>query len=487
MRDSRRGRCDIIRPVSDVDRHSDDPSAGRRSAPGATSARPVFPARHDLDVVVRVPGSKSVTNRALLLAALADGDSVLRGALAADDTLAFAAGLTELGFDVHTDGGGEGPGSGRRGAAEAGTGDAAPTWRVRGAGGRIPAAEAEVYCAEAGTAARFLLAACAAGDGVYGFDAAPQLRRRPLAPLLDVLRRQGAESVPAGATHLPLTLRARGLGGGSLHLPGETSSQFVSALLMAAPLARRPLELTVDGLVSRPYVDMTLAMMAQFGVEAEATRPGDGRDDAAVFRVAPGAYRGRAYQIEPDASTASYFFAAAGLTGGRVRVPGLHRSGGLQGDMRFLDILEAMGCSVTDEPKGVTVQGPLALAGIEVDMSDISDTFMTLAALAPYAASPVTITGIANVRVKESDRIAAVESNLRALGVRTESGPDRLRVFPGTPAGARIDPHGDHRIAMSFAVLGLRAPGVVIDDPGCVSKTCPSFFELWAALEQGTA
>ena len=461
MRDSRRGRCDIIRPVSDVDRHSDDPSAGRRSAPGATSARPVFPARHDLDVVVRVPGSKSVTNRALLLAALADGDSVLQGALAADDTLAFAAGLTELGFEVHTDGGGEGPGSGRRGAAEAGTGDAAPTWRVRGAGG--------------------------AGGGVYGFDAAPQLRRRPLAPLLDVLRRQGAESVPAGATHLPLTLRARGLSGGRLRLPGETSSQFVSALLMAAPLARRPLELTVDGLVSRPYVDMTLAMMAQFGVEAEATRPGDGRDDAAVFRVAPGAYRGRAYQIEPDASTASYFFAAAGLTGGRVRVPGLHRSGGLQGDMRFLDILEAMGCSVTDEPKGVAVQGPIALSGIEVDMSDISDTFMTLAALAPYAASPVTITGIANVRVKESDRIAAVESNLRALGVRTESGPDRLRVFPGAPAGATIDPHGDHRIAMSFAVLGLRAPGVVIDDPRCVSKTCPSFFELWAALEQGTA
>jgi len=447
--------------------------------------------------VVRVPGSKSVTNRALLLAALADGDSVLGGALAADDTLAFAAGLTELGFDVRTgdDGEAEGAGGGRSGAFAGArkrasgvrAAEASPTWRVRGAGGRIPAAEAEVYCAEAGTAARFLLAACAAGDGVYGFDAAPQLRRRPLAPLLDALRRQGAETVPAGAARLPLTLRAGGLSGGRLEMPGETSSQFVSALLMAAPLARRPLELTVDGLVSRPYVDMTLAMMAQFGVEAKATRPVGGRAAAAVFRVAPGAYRGRAYDIEPDASTASYFFAAAALTGGRVRVPGLRRAGGLQGDVRFLDILEAMGCSVADEPQGVTVQGPLALAGIEVDMSDISDTFMTLATLAPYAASPVTITGIANVRVKESDRIAAVEGNLRALGVRTESGPDRLRVFPGTPAGATIDPHGDHRIAMSFAVLGLRTPGVVIDDPGCVSKTCPSFFELWAALEQGTA
>jgi 3-phosphoshikimate 1-carboxyvinyltransferase len=230
---------------------------------------------------------------------------------------------------------------------------------------------------------------------------------------------------------------------------------------------------------------MTLAMMSQFGIEAEAGRPNGGGD--AVFRVAPGAYAGRRYAIEPDASTASYFFAAAAVTGGRVAVPGLHRAGGLQGDVRFLDVLEAMGCTVTEDAAGVAVQGPLTLAGIDVDMSDISDTFMTLAALAPFAASPVTITGIANVRVKESDRIAAMEDNLRALGVHTESGPDRLRVFPGAPAGATVDPHGDHRIAMSFSVLGLRTAGVVIDDPGCVSKTCPSFFELWRGLEQGTA
>ncbi len=394
-----------------------------------------------------MPGSKSVTNRALLLAALADGDSSLEGALAADDTLAFAAGLTELGFAVRTDGGGEaeGTGGGRAGAS-AGVEEASPTWRVRG-GGRIPAAEAEVYCAEAGTAARFLLAAGAAGDGVYGFDAAPQLRRRPLAPLLDALRRQGAETVPAGATHLPLTLRARGLSGGRLRLPGETSSQFVSALLMAAPLARR-----ATGAHRRRARQPALR-----GHDAGDDGPvrGGGRGEArerrprdAVFRVTPGAYRGRAYEIEPDASTASYFFAAAALTGGRVRVPGLHRAGGLQGDVRFLDVLEAMGCSIADAPEGVAVRGPVALAGIEVDMSDISDTFMTLAALAPFATSPVTITGIANVRVKESDRISAVEANLRALGVRTESGPDRLRVFPGRPGRrhdrpARRPPHRD--------------------------------------------
>ena len=209
-----------------------------------------------------------------------------------------------------------------------------------------------------------------------------------------------------------------------------------------------------------------------------------------------GAYRARDYDIEPDASTASYFFAAAAVTGGRVCVAGLRRRDALQGDVRFLDVLEAMGCEIGDGADGVTAggsgarscaSGPAVLRGLTVDMSDISDTFMTLAAVAPFAAAPVTVTGIANVRVKESDRIAAVEENLRRLGVRTESGPDYLRVFPGAPHGGRVDPHGDHRIAMAFAVLGLRTPGVVIDDPGCVRKTCPEFFDLWAQLEQGTA
>ena len=236
---------------------------------------------------------------------------------------------------------------------------------------------------------------------------------------------------------------------------------------------------------------MTLAMMAQFGVEAE-------RDGYTSFRLRPATYQARDYDVEPDASTASYFFAAAALTGGRVTVPGLRRRGGLQGDVRFLDVLEAMGCRVSDGDDGLTVEGPRVggagthagspeapapLAGLTVDMADISDTFMTLAAIAPFASSPVTITGIANVRLKESDRIAAMEDGLRRVGVRTESGPDHLRVLPGAPPARRIDPHGDHRIAMSFSVLGLRTPGIVIEDPDCVRKTCPSFFDLWRLLE----
>jgi 3-phosphoshikimate 1-carboxyvinyltransferase len=443
----------------------DRPSTLQTPAAG----REIRPAREDLDVTVRVPGSKSITNRALLLAALADGTSTLHGALDADDTTAFAGGVRALGVPV-----------------DLVTPDA---WRVRGCGGPFPVDRADVRCADAGTAARFLLAACAAGEGEYRFDASPQLRRRPLAQLLYVLRAQGARTDPPGAEHLPFTLLAGGLRGGGIHLPGDTSSQFVSALLMAAPLARAPLEIAVEGLVSRPYVDMTLRMMADFGVGAE-------RDGHSGFAVPRGAYRARDHHIEPDASTASYFFAAAAVTGGRVCVASLRRHDSLQGDVRFLDVLEAMGCEIGDGAEGVTAggsgarscaAGPAVLRGLTVDMSDISDTFMTLAAIAPFADSPVTVTGIANVRVKESDRIAAMEENLRRLGVRTESGPDHLRVFPGAPHGGRVDSHGDHRIAMAFAVLGLRTPGVVIDDPGCVRKTCPQFFDLWTQLEQGNA
>ena len=436
------GAWDIIRAMSDA----------------RSDSRAIRPVRTDLDVVVRPPGSKSVTNRALLLAGLAAGESVLRGALEAGDTDAFAAGLRSLGVAVE-----------RRG----------DDLLVAGAGGSFPAADADVFCAEAGTVARFLLAAAAAGDGVYRFDAAPQLRRRPLGLLLDALRAQGARTEPDDAAGLPLTLTASGLAGGAVRLPGDTSSQFVSALLMAAPLGRAPLDLRVDGLVSRPYVTMTLRMMERFGAGPELVA-GD------RFVVAPGSYAGREYPVEPDASTASYFFAAAAVAG-RVQVLGLHREHALQGDVAFLDVLECMGCTVDDETEGVRVTGPAALAGLTVDMTDIPDAFMTLAAIAPLATSPVTVTGIGNVRLKESDRIAAMEENLRRTGVKTESGPDWLRVFPGTPRAASIDPHDDHRIAMAFSVLGLRVPGIVIEDPGCVAKTCPTFFDLWAGLEQGIA
>lgn len=415
------------------------------------------PAARPVDTALSIPGSKSVTNRALLLAALASGTSTLSGLQISDDAEVFLRGLQALGFELAFD-----PIAGR--------------CRVNGGAGRVPAREATVWCGQAGTAARFLLAAAAAGHGRYAFDGDPQLRARPIGPLIEALATLGARAEPAGADRLPLTLHASGLSGGRVVIPGNQSSQYHSAVLMAAPLARSRVEIVTSDLVSRPYIDLTCTMMEEFGVRVER----QGYERLAVD--APASYEGRDYVVEADASTASYFFAAAAATGGRLTVENISRSTSRQGDIRFLDVLERMGCRVHDDGDGTTVVGTEALRGIETDMKDISDTFMTLACLAPFADGPVTITGIGNTRLKESDRIAAVQQGLESLGIRTDSGADFIRVYPGVPRGARISSHGDHRIAMAFSIVGLRTPGVVIEQANSVSKTCPVFFDLWDQL-----
>jgi 3-phosphoshikimate 1-carboxyvinyltransferase len=292
-------------------------------------------------------------------------------------------------------------------------------------------------------------------------------------PLTEALAALGASTEPAGASRLPMTVTGSGLAGGQVTIPGNQSSQYHSAVLMAAPLARARVEVLTSELVSRPYVDLTCTMMEEFGVRVER----DGYTRLAVN--APAMYRARDYVVEADASTASYFFAAAAVTGGRVTVTNISKATSRQGDIRFLDVLEQMGCRVLDEGNGATVVGTGTLRGIELDMKDISDTFMTLACLAPFADGPVTISGIGHTRVQESDRISAVQKGLENLGIRAESGPDFIRVYPGEPRGARISAHGDHRIAMAFSVIGLRTPGVVIEQADAVSKTCPGFFSLW--------
>lgn len=394
----------------------------------------------------RVPGSKSITNRALLLAAAAHGTTRLDAPLVSDDTVAFAEALTALGVDVRT-------GDGH--------------WTVTGAGGG-PRSGGRVWCADAGTAARFLPPWAATGRGEYVFEGSGQLGARPLRPLVDAVAALGADVRPGPGGGLPLTLRASGLAGGTVALDSRTSSQYLTGLLMAAPLARAPLTVHAHGLVSGPYVAMTRALMARFGVTVVTPEPG-------VLRIEPGRYTATGLRVEPDASTASYFFAAAAVTGTTVRVPGLGR-GSLQGDVRFLDVLRRTGARIrlTDDAAEVTGTGRLR-GGFSVDMGEISDTFMTLAAVAPLADGPITVTGIAHARLKESDRIAAVAGNLRALGVRTEEGPDRLTVLPGPVRPARVACHRDHRIAMAFSVLGLRVPGITLDDPECVAKTFPGF------------
>jgi 3-phosphoshikimate 1-carboxyvinyltransferase len=404
---------------------------------------------------VEVPGSKSINNRALLLAALARGESRVSNVLLSDDTMVFVEALKALGFQLDFD-------LDQR------------VCRIAGGGGALPASSGAIWCGSAGTAARFLLAAvAAAGRGEYRFDATAQMRARPIGPLIKGLVAQGATVRTSPGGSFPITLKTDGLVGGHLHLTdGDQSSQYLSAMLMAAPLAHQPVEIETALSVSRPYADMTVRMMSDFGVEVDRT-------DYSRFVVpAPVQYRGRDYVIEADASTASYFFAAAALSGGTVRVAAVSRRDSLQGDVRFLDILEAMGCVVVESADGVAVTGPRELRGVTVDMSDISDTVMTLAAIAPFASTPTTIENIGHIRLKESDRIAAVATNLERIGIRAEVGDSFLRIYPGQPRGATIDSYGDHRIAMSFSVVGLVVPEIGISDPESVTKTCPEFYDI---------
>lgn len=412
---------------------------------------------------VRPPGSKSITNRALVCAALAEGPSTLAGALDSEDTQVMIAALRKLGIGVEHD-------------------LAAATLSVAGCGGKLPSREAELYVANSGTTVRFLTAMLALAPGTFRLDGTPRMRERPIRDLLDALSQLGADAVSELQTGCPpVVVRGNGLSGGRATVAGDISSQFLSGILMASPYAKSPVELVVVGeLVSKPYVDMTLAVMAAFGVEFETE--GYRRFAVPVDRT----YRGRHYEIEPDASAASYFFAAAAVTGGKLSVEGLSRES-LQGDVAFCECLERMGCRVGYEPRAITVSGPPAgsLRGIDVDMNAISDTVQTLGAVALFAQGPTNITGVAHIRHKETDRLAALATELRKLGADVDEHDDGLRIVPAALRPAIIDTYDDHRMAMSLAIAGLMQPGVVIRDPGCTAKTYPDFFGDLARLTSG--
>jgi 3-phosphoshikimate 1-carboxyvinyltransferase len=401
---------------------------------------------------IRPPGSKSITNRALVCAALAEGTSVLRGALDSEDTRVMIFSLGRLGIDVtaardHTE------------------------LAVRGCGGRIPVPAADLDLANSGTSIRFLTALVTLGRGEYRLDGVPRMRQRPIEDLLDSLRALGADvRSEYGNGCPPVVVRADGLPGGTAKIRGSVSSQYLSALLMAAPYAENNVCLEVEGdLVSQPYVRMTLAVMSAFGIAVN-----EGGLDR--FEIAAGQrYRGRSFEIEPDASAASYFWAAAAVTGGRVTVEGLAQNA-LQGDVRFCQCLARMGCQVDYGDDHITVTGG-SLRGITVDMNDISDTVQTLAAVALFADGPTTVSGVGHIRYKETDRIGDLARELRKLGASVEEQTDGLTIVPGPLHGAEIETYNDHRMAMSLALVGLRTPGVVILNPGCTEKTYPRFFE----------
>jgi 3-phosphoshikimate 1-carboxyvinyltransferase len=411
---------------------------------------------------IRPPGSKSITNRALICAALADGRSLLRGALDSEDTRVMLDSLQRLGITV---------------SANLGRDEIA----VAGCSGRIPASDAQLFLANSGTSIRFLTAMTTLGHGTYRLDGVARMQQRPIADLLDALNQLGADARSQhGNGCPPVVVRGDGLAGGSATVRGDISSQFLSGLLLAAPYARRGVQLIVDGpLVSQPYVRMTLAVMTAFGAAADAT-------DLSRFHIPPDhPYRARDYAIEPDASAASYFWAAAAITGGRVTVEGLHR-GALQGDVDFCDCLARMGCRVEETPAGLCVTGG-TLHGIETDMNAISDTVQTLAAVALYADGPTTITGVGHIRHKETDRIGDLARELRKLGGEVQELPDGLRIIPGPLRPARIETYHDHRMAMSLALVGLRTAGVTILDPGCTGKTYPHYFQDLEKLCTGVA
>jgi len=418
-----------------------------------TAIEPTGPLR----ATVRPPGSKSITNRALICAALAEGQSPLTGALDCEDTRVMIDSLGRLGIHVAHE------------PVEA-------PLRVSGCGGRLPRDRADLYVANSGTTVRFLTALLTLGRGVFRLDGVPRMRERPIGDLLEALRRLGADARSEFATGCPpVVIHADGLPGGRAEVAGEVSSQFLSALLMAAPYAQSDVELAVRGrLVSRPYVEMTLAVMKSFGVEVDAGRP-----DRFVVS-APQSYRAARYAVEPDASAASYFLAAAAITQGEITVEGLSRNS-LQGDVAFCDCLVRMGCDVRFGADSITVVGR-PLRGIDVDMNAISDTVQTLAAVALTADGPTTIRNVAHIRHKETDRIAALAVELRKLGAKVVERDDGLTIAPGALHGAEIDTYDDHRMAMSMALVGLAVPGVVIRDPGCTAKTYPGFFRDLKAL-----
>jgi 3-phosphoshikimate 1-carboxyvinyltransferase len=405
----------------------------------------VEPLSRPPDAVVRPPGSKSITNRALVCAALADGVSVLRGALFAADTLAMMGAVAGLGAAVDRD-------------------EAVAVVSVRGAGAAAGRSPARVDAAQSGTTSRFILPALALGAAEHVVDGDAQLRARPFGPLVDALAQLGvAVRALERDGHLPLAVRGPARGG-PVALPGSISSQFLSGLLMAGPLMARGLEVSLTSpLVSAPYVRMTRAVMARFGVETDGVH------------VAPGAYAPCELAVEPDASAASYFFAAAAITGGRVAVDGLGTDS-IQGDVVFVDVLERMGARVERTPTRIVVTGTGSLHGVDVDMSEISDTAQTLAAVAAFAQTPTRVRGIGFIRAKETDRIGAIVCELARAGVDARADDDGFTIVPAPLRPTRFETYDDHRMAMSLALLGLRVAGIEITGPGCVAKTYPGYF-----------
>ena len=413
----------------------------------------IQPAAGPVNASIQPPGSKSLTNRALPIAALAAGTTTLTGVLDSDDTQAMIESLIKVGAKIQHDR------ENRRVIVE-------------GMAGELKKSNADLFIGNSGTTIRFLTALLGFAGGQFTLDGIPRMRERPIGPLVDSLNRLGANVTcesPGGCP--PVKIDSARLEGGAVTISGGLSSQYLSGLMMAAPLASKNVVLEIDGpLISKPYVEMTQTVMREFGVNCKAS------DALDRFEIAADqCYQARQYDIEPDASAASYFWAVAAICGGTATVKGLSKSS-LQGDVGFVNCLEQMGCEVVWGENEISVTGP-ATKGIDVDMSNISDTVQTLSAVALFVEGTTTVGNVAHNRVKETDRIGNLAIELRKFGVKVDEHHDGLSIHPGALNGADIETYDDHRMAMSLALVGLRQSGVKIHDPGCVSKTYPEFFD----------
>ena len=419
----------------------------------------IEPIIRPFSVTMSPPGSKSLTNRALVLAAMSTGESSVSNVLLADDTEVMLAGLSKLGFELGIDQEGR-------------------TVRVGGKGGQIPAREAELFCGNSGTTIRFLSALCSLGNGRYVLDGVERMRQRPIGALIEMLKNLGVRSrYVMSEGYPPVEISADGLPGGYARYGSESSSQYLSAILMASPYARNEIQIDLEGpQTSWPYVAMTMQLMDEFGVTPELHRdPATGQPKS--IHVPRQAYQPTKYAVEPDASNASYFLAAAALhPGSKITIEGLGKAS-LQGDVGFADVLHQMGAGLIFGKDFITIMKPEKLTGIDVDMGDMPDCAQTLAVVALFAEGPTTIRGLHTLRVKETDRIKALATELAKFDAEVHVEGDVLTINPPEKVRhANVDTYDDHRMAMSFALAGTKVSGVRINDAQCVNKTYPEFF-----------
>ncbi len=407
------------------------------------------------NTIVTVPGSKSYTHRALIVSALSDGDCIIENGLDSEDTRLTRDALRQMGISIDQD---------------------PVSWRVRGAHGNLKPCGTPIFLGNSGTSMRLLAAVCALGNGKYILTGTPRMQERPIQDLLEGLHQIGVRTISLGRPGCPpIEIEACVISGGRVSLNCGTSSQYLSALLLVSPFTQSRMEITVtEGPVSKPYIDMTIDIMNQAGVSVA-------RDGYRRFQIAGNqGYRSGRFCVEPDISQAGYFWAAAAVTGATITVSGVSHAS-RQGDLRLLDVLSTMGCTTRGEPDGISVTGG-NLRAVEVDMVAMPDMVPTLAVVAAFAKGKTVITNVGHLKAKESDRLGSVVAELLKAGITAGCSDTSMWIEGGKPHAALIDPHDDHRLAMSFAVAGLKTPGIRIENETCVEKSFPEFWKVFESL-----